>query len=109
MWFDACEGSFEMLKHKSTSSSVLTLPKGSDGFVVYDDASLIGLNFVLMQHGRVVSYDSRQLKVHEKNYPTHDLELLAVVFTLKIWKHYLYGVHVDIFLRVFNMCLLKNS
>jgi len=57
----------------------------------------VGLGYVLMQHGKVVAYASRQLKVHERNYPTHDLELVAVVFVLKIWRHYLYGVHVDIF------------
>src|SRR5688572_31137563 len=50
-----------------------------------------------MQHGKVIAYASRQLKTHEKNYPTHDLELAAVVFALKIWRHYLYGVHVDVF------------
>ena len=56
-----------------------------------------GLGCVLMQHGKVIAYASRQLKTHEKNYPTHDLELAAVVFALKIWRHYLYGVHVDVF------------
>jgi len=76
---------------------VLTLPEGIDGFVVYCDASRIGLGCVLMQHGKVIAYASRQLKNHEKNYPTHDLELAVVVFALKIWRHYLYGVHVDIF------------
>ena len=50
-----------------------------------------------MQHGRVITYSSRQLKVHEKNYPTDDLELASIVFALKIWRHYLYGVHVDVF------------
>ncbi|XP_070050542.1 uncharacterized protein, partial [Nicotiana tomentosiformis] len=70
---------------------------GIDGFVVYCDASRIGIGCVLIQHGKVIAYASRQLKNHEKNYPTHDLELAAVVFALKIWRHYLYGVHVDIF------------
>ena len=56
------------------------------------------------------SYASRKLKVHEKNYQTHDLELAAVVFSLKIWRHYMYGVHVDVYNddKVFNMCLLKR-
>ena len=76
---------------------VLTLPEGTQGFVVYCDASRVGLGCVLMQNGKVMAYASRQLKVHEKNYPTHDLELAAVVFALKIWRHYLYGVHVDVF------------
>ena len=85
------------MKKRLTSAPVLTLPEGTEGFVVYCDASGVGLGCVLMQHGKVVAYASRQLKVHEKNYPTHDLELAAVVFALKIWRHYLYGVHVDIF------------
>ena len=80
-----------------TKAPVLTLPEGTDGFVVYCDASRVGLGCVLMQNGKVIAYASRQLKVHEKNYPTHDLELAAVVYALKIWRHYLYGVHVDIF------------
>ncbi|WMV09385.1 hypothetical protein MTR67_002770, partial [Solanum verrucosum] len=57
----------------------------------------VGLGCVLMQNGKVIAYASRQLKVHEKNYPTHDLELEAVLFALKIWRHYLYGVHMDVF------------
>ncbi|WMV30558.1 hypothetical protein MTR67_023943 [Solanum verrucosum] len=65
--------------------------------MVYCDSSRIGLECVLMQNGKVIAYASRQLKIHEKNYPTHDLELAAVVFALKIWRHYLYGVYVDVF------------
>ncbi|CAN4084983.1 unnamed protein product [Withania somnifera] len=72
-------------------------PEGTDGYAVYCDASGIGLGCVLMRHGRVIAYASRRLRPHEKNYPTHDLELAAVVFALKIWRHYLYGVHVDIY------------
>ena len=68
-----------------------------EGFVLYCDASQIGLVCVLMQKGKVIAYASRQLKVHEKNYPIHDLELAAVVFALKIWRHYLYGVHCEVF------------
>ena len=97
LWSNACEGSFEKLKDRLTSAPVLTLPNGTEGFVVYCDASRVGLGCVLKQHRKVVAYASRQLKVHEKNYPTHDLELVAVVFALKIWGHYLYGVHVDIY------------
>ena len=96
-WSSKCEESFQKLKTLLTSAPVLTLPEGPDGFVVYCDASRVGLGCVLMQHGKVVAYASRQLKVHEKNYPAHDLELAAVVFALKIWRHYLYGVHVDVF------------
>ncbi|WMV38158.1 hypothetical protein MTR67_031543 [Solanum verrucosum] len=76
---------------------VLTLPEGIDGFVVYCNASRIWLGCVLMQNGKFIAYASRQLKIHEKNYPTHDLELAAVVFTLKILSHYLYGVHIVVF------------
>ena len=66
-------------------------------FLVYCDASYIGLGCVLMQEGKVVAYSSRELKVHEKNYPTHDLELAAVVHALKTWRHYLYGQRCDVY------------
>ncbi len=64
---------------------------------MYCDASRVGLGCVLMQNGKVIAYASRQLKIHEKNYPTHDLEVAVVVFAFKIWQHYVYGVHVDVF------------
>ena len=85
------------MKTRLTTAPVLTLPDGSDGYVIYCHASRVGLGCVLMQRDKVISYASRELKVHEKNYPTHDLELVAVVFELKIWRHYLCGVHVDVF------------
>lgn len=88
--------SFKILKDCLTSASVLTLLKGLDGFVIYYDTSWIGLSFVLMQHGKVIDYSLKQLKVHEQNYPTHDLELTTIVFALKIWCNYLYVVHVNI-------------
>ncbi|KAH0669442.1 hypothetical protein KY285_023604 [Solanum tuberosum] len=84
VWSEACEKSFQELKDKLTSAPMLTLPKGTNGFVVYCDTSRVGLGCVLMQYGKVIAYASRQLKVHEKNYLTHDLELAAVVFALKI-------------------------
>lgn len=90
-------GSFGKLKDKLSLDPNLTLSEGNDGFVVYCNASWVGLGCVLMQHGKVITYASRELKVHEKNYTTHNLELLAVVFTLKIWLHYLYDVYVNIF------------
>ena len=65
--------------------------------MIYSDASKTGLGAVLMQNGNVVAYASRQLKTHERNYPTHDLELAAVVFALKIWRHYLYGNKCEIY------------
>jgi hypothetical protein len=85
------------LKHRLVTAPVLTLPSGTGGFVIYSDASYKGLGCVLMQNGKVIAYASRQLKVHERNYPTHDLELAAVVFALKIWRHYLYGEHCEIY------------
>ncbi|GJU31493.1 reverse transcriptase domain-containing protein [Tanacetum coccineum] len=82
---------FQLLKQKLCSASILALPEGSENFVVYYDASHKGLGTVLMQREKVIAYASRQLKVHEKNYTMHDLELGAVVFALKMWRHYLYG------------------
>ena len=76
---------------------MLILPDELDDLVVYSDASYLGLGGVLMQRGKVIAYASRQLKPHEVNYPTHDLELAVVVFPLKIWRHYLYGVKCMIY------------
>ncbi|XP_074356031.1 uncharacterized protein LOC141695701 [Apium graveolens] len=89
IWTDECETSFQELKKRLVTSPVLTLPSGLGGYVIYSDASKKGLGCVLMQHGKVIAYISRQLKSHEVNYPTHDLELAAVIFALKIWRHYL--------------------
>jgi ribonuclease HI len=96
-WTPACQESFETLKKKLTTSPILILPDVHKPFSVYCDASYTGLGCVLMQEGRVVAYLSRQLKVHEKNYPTHDLELAAVVHALKTWRHYLYAQKCDIY------------
>jgi hypothetical protein len=82
-WTPACQESFEMLKQKLTTTPVLVLPNVHKSFSVYCDASYTGLGCVLMQEGEVVAYSFRQLKDHEKNYPTHDLELAAVVHALK--------------------------
>ncbi|GJT21545.1 putative nucleotidyltransferase, ribonuclease H [Tanacetum coccineum] len=97
VWTDECQESFEELKRRLVSAPILTLPSGSGGFQIYSDASKKGLGCVLMQHGKVIAYASRQLKPYEVNYPTHDLELAVVVFALKIWRHYLYGEACDIF------------
>ncbi|KAL0537464.1 hypothetical protein IC582_026442 [Cucumis melo] len=97
VWSLACESSFQELKQKLVTAPVLTVPDGSGSFVIYSDASKKGLGCVLMQQGKVVAYASRQLKIHEQNYPTHDLELAAVVFALKIWRHYLYGEKIQIY------------
>ncbi|GJY69987.1 putative reverse transcriptase domain-containing protein [Tanacetum coccineum] len=90
-WGEKAEAAFQLLKQKLCSAPILALPEGSENFVVYCDASHKGLGAVLMQREKVIAYASRQLKVHEKNYTTHDLELGAVVFALKMWRHYLYG------------------
>ncbi|GKC42144.1 putative reverse transcriptase domain-containing protein [Tanacetum coccineum] len=90
-WGEKEETAFQTLKQKLCSAPILALPEGSENFVVYCDASHKGLGAVLMQKEKVIAYASRQLKIHEKNYTTHDLELGAVVFALKMWRHYLYG------------------
>ncbi|GJZ39752.1 putative reverse transcriptase domain-containing protein [Tanacetum coccineum] len=90
-WGEKAEAAFQLLKQKLCSAPILALPEGSENFVVYCDASHKGLGAVLMQREKVIAYASRQLRVHEKNYTTHDLELGAVVFALKMWRHYLYG------------------
>ncbi|XP_059658311.1 uncharacterized mitochondrial protein AtMg00860-like [Cornus florida] len=83
VWNEACDSSFQELKTRLTTAPVLVIPERGLGYVIYCDASRDGLGCVLMQDGRVVAYGSRQLKTHELNYPTHDLELAAVVFALK--------------------------
>ncbi|GJR91035.1 retrotransposon protein, putative, ty3-gypsy subclass [Tanacetum coccineum] len=81
VWNEEREKSFEELKQRLVSSPILTLPSGTGGFQIYSDASKKGLGCVLMQHGKVIAYASRQLKPYEVNYPTHDLELAAVIKT----------------------------
>ena len=88
---EKCQRSFDKLKAFLTEAPVLTQLTCGREYVIFSDASLNGLGCVLMQEGKVVAYASRQLKPHERNYPTHDLELAAIVFALKIWRHYLYG------------------
>ncbi|GJU60389.1 putative reverse transcriptase domain-containing protein [Tanacetum coccineum] len=87
----------QILNQKLYEAPILALPEGNDDFVIYCDASLQGLGAVLMQREKVIAYASRQLKPHEENYTTHDLELGAVVFALKIWRHYLYGTKCTVF------------
>nr|GFA79449.1 putative reverse transcriptase domain-containing protein [Tanacetum cinerariifolium] len=96
-WDDKQEAAFQLLRQKLCSAPILALPEGSKDFIVYCDALNKGLGAVFMKREKVISYASRQLKIHEKNYMTHDLELGAVVFTLKIWKHYLYGTKCTVF------------
>ncbi|GJW49551.1 putative reverse transcriptase domain-containing protein [Tanacetum coccineum] len=96
-WGEEQETTFQLLKQKLCAAPILALPEGSHDFVVYCDASIKGLGMVLMQRMKVIAYASRQLKIHEKNYTIHDLELGAVVFAQKIWRHYLYGTKCVVF------------
>ena len=84
MWTERCEEHSQLLKDLLTSAPVLTLPSRDEGYTEYGNASRVGLGCVLMQHGKIIAYASCQLKKHEQNYPTHDLEMAAVVFALKI-------------------------
>jgi transposase InsO family protein len=98
VWNDECDKAFHTLREYLISAPVLTQPDMSKPFEVFCDALGIGLGCVLMQENRVIAYSSRALRSHEKNYPTHDLELAAVVHALKIWRHYLMGNRCDIFI-----------
>ncbi|KAA3487500.1 Transposon Ty3-I Gag-Pol polyprotein [Gossypium australe] len=99
--FHDCDSDDEIVLEKCeallTETPVLVQPESGKEFVIYSDASLNGLGCVLMQEGKVIAYASRQLKPHEKNYPTHDMELAAIAFALKIWRHHLYGEKCQIF------------
>ncbi|GJZ73873.1 putative reverse transcriptase domain-containing protein [Tanacetum coccineum] len=96
-WGEKTEAAFQLLKQKLCSVPILALPKRSENFVVHCDASHKGLGAVLMQKEKVIAYASRQLKVHENIYTTYNLELSAVVFALKMWRHYLYGTKYVVF------------
>lgn len=97
-WSDKWEQSCQEIKKRLIMALILTIPSGFGGFVICSDASHKGLGCVLMQYGRMVAYVSRQLKPYELNYSTHDLELAAIVFTLKKWWHYLYGEKFKIYI-----------
>src|SRR3954470_10334173 len=96
-WTVKCQESFQALKDKLTSPPVLAPPDTQKDFVIYCDASRQGLGCVLMQERKVIAYASRQLRAHEENYPTHDLELAAVILALKQWRHYLLSNRCEIF------------
>ncbi|GJZ84247.1 putative reverse transcriptase domain-containing protein [Tanacetum coccineum] len=102
-WGDKQEAVFQLLKEKLCSAPILALPEGAENFVVYCDASHKGLGAMLMQNEKVIAYALRQMKIHEKNYTTHDLELGAVVFALKIWRHYLYGTKTRSLVGIFSV------
>ncbi|GJY19628.1 putative reverse transcriptase domain-containing protein [Tanacetum coccineum] len=95
VWGDDEEEAFQTLKLKLCIAQILSLPEGSEDFVVYCDTSLKGFGAVLMQREKVIAYASRQLRKNEENYTTHDLELGAVVFALRLWRHYLYGTKFE--------------
>ncbi|GJY78412.1 putative reverse transcriptase domain-containing protein [Tanacetum coccineum] len=96
-WGDKAEAAFQILKQKLCITPILALSEGAENFIVYYDASHKGLGVVLMQTEKVITYASQKLNIHEKNYTTHDLELGAVVFALKIWRHYMYGTKCTVF------------
>ncbi|GJU96373.1 putative reverse transcriptase domain-containing protein [Tanacetum coccineum] len=96
-WGTEEDEAFQTLKQKLCSAHILALPKGTENFVVYCDAWHKGYGAVLMQKEKVIAYASRQLKKHEENYTTHDLELGAVVFALRLWRHYLYGTKCTVY------------
>ena len=96
-WDDRCKEAFQDLKRRLTLAPILIVPERGQGYTVYCDASKAGLRYVLTQSGRVVAYGSLQLKNHEHNYPKHEMELAAVVFALKIWRHYLYGEQFEMY------------
>ena len=97
VWTEAREEAFQTLKKRLVTAPVLVQPDITKPFEVYCDAPNVGLGCVLMQDGHVIAYASRQLKDSEVNYPTHDLELAAVVHALKVWRHYLFGQPCTIF------------
>ncbi|KAL4584860.1 hypothetical protein LXL04_009470 [Taraxacum kok-saghyz] len=96
-WNEKRQEAFETFRGKLCEAPVLALPEGTEDFVVFSDASSHGLGCVLMQRGKVIAYASMQLKDAETRYPTHDLELAAIVFALKIWRHYLYGTKCKLY------------
>jgi ribonuclease HI len=97
-WTPSCEASVQELKKQLTTAPILVMPDMEKPFSIYCDASGQGLGCVLMQDGRVVAYASRQLRKHEVNYPTHDLELAAVVHALNIWRHYLMRKRCELYM-----------
>jgi hypothetical protein len=97
-WDEKCQESFDQLKERLMSPPVLIMPDLQKGFDIYCDACGQGLRCVLMQEGHVTDYASRQLRKHELNYPTHDLELAAVVHALKIWRHYIMGTKSQVYM-----------
>jgi hypothetical protein len=111
VWSEECEKAFHTLRQHLTSAPVLVQPDSSKPFEVFYDALGMGLGCVLMQEGRVIAYASQELRPHEINYPTNDLELADVVHALKIWRHYLMGNRCNIFTdyKSLNTSLLSQN
>ena len=110
MWTPKCESSFKKLKTCLNTTLIVALPSGINGYIVYCNASRVGLGCVLIQHEKVIAYASCQLKKHEKNYATHDQEMAVVMFTLKIWRHYLYGETCEIYIDHQNLkCIFEQK
>ncbi|GKF12039.1 putative reverse transcriptase domain-containing protein, partial [Tanacetum coccineum] len=108
-WREEEEEAFQTLKQKLCSAPILALPEGMEDFMVYCDATLNCYAVVLMQKEKVIAYASRQLKVHEENYTSHDLELGAVVFALRLWSHYLYGTKCMVFIDHKSLRYILNQ
>ena len=96
-WSAYCQKFFAELKTKLSTVSFLALPECSDGYVIYSDASIVVLGCVSMQQHKVIAYVSRDFKDHEKKYPTHELDLVVVLFVLNIWRHHFHGIYADKF------------
>ena len=97
LWDDRCDSSFEDLKKRLTSAPILIVTRRGIGYIVYCAASHDGFGCILVQKGKVVAYGSWQLKTHEKNYPTHNLEMETIIFASKMWRNYHYGDHFEVF------------
>ncbi|GKD39801.1 putative reverse transcriptase domain-containing protein, partial [Tanacetum coccineum] len=108
-WGNKAESTFQLIKQKLCSAPTLALPKGSKDFIIYYDALIKGLGAMLMKREKVIAYASRHLKIHEKNYTTHDLELEVVVFALKIWRHNLYGTKYTVFINHKSLQYILNQ
>ena len=111
MWGVACEEIFVEQKKRLMTAPMLIFLNMNESFVVYYDASKMGLGGVLMQNKQVFAYAYRQLKFHERTYPTHEVELAVVVFVLKIWRHYLFGSKIEVFNdhKSLKTCLIRRS
>nr|GFC19633.1 putative reverse transcriptase domain-containing protein [Tanacetum cinerariifolium] len=108
-WGEKEKATFQLIKQKLCSALILVLPEGSEDFLVYCDASHKGLGVVLMRREKVIAYASCQLKIHEKNYTTHDLELGSIVFALKIWRHYFYETKCTVFTNHKSLQLILDQ